>query len=34
LDHLGIAVRSLEARLPFWADALALEVAGIETVES
>lgn len=34
LDHLGIAVRSLEARLPFWADALSLEVAGIETVES
>jgi len=34
LDHLGIAVRSLEARLPFWADALALDVAGIETVES
>jgi len=34
LDHVGIAVRSLEARLPFWADALSLDVAGIETVES
>ena len=32
LDHLGIAVKSLEERLPFWADALALDVIGIETV--
>lgn len=34
LDHLGIAVKSLEERLPFWADVLALDVDGIETVES
>jgi methylmalonyl-CoA/ethylmalonyl-CoA epimerase len=34
LDHLGIAVKSLEERLPFWADALALDVAGIETVQA
>ena len=32
LDHLGIAVKSLEERLPFWADALGLDVIGIETV--
>lgn len=32
IDHVGIAVRSLERSLPFWADALGLEVAGIETV--
>jgi len=34
MDHLGIAVRSLEDRLRLWADTLALEVGGIETVES
>ena len=34
LDHLGIAVKSLEERLPFWADALALDVIGIETVQT
>jgi len=34
VDHIGIAVRSLEERLSFWADALGLEVEGIETVES
>ena len=34
VDHLGIAVRSLEQSLPFWADALGLEVAAIETVDS
>ncbi len=33
LDHVGIAVQSLERSLPFWADALGLEVTGIETVE-
>jgi methylmalonyl-CoA/ethylmalonyl-CoA epimerase len=33
VDHIGIAVRSLEERLSFWADALGLEVEGIETVE-
>jgi methylmalonyl-CoA/ethylmalonyl-CoA epimerase len=34
LDHIGIAVDSLERRLPFWADALGLAVGGIETVDS
>lgn len=34
VDHIGIAVRSLEDRLTFWADALGLEVEGIETVET
>ena len=34
LDHIGIAVESLEARLPFWAEVLGLEVAGIETVDN
>jgi len=34
LDHIGIAVESLEKRLPFWADALGLPVASIETVDS
>lgn len=34
VDHIGIAVRALEARMPFWAGALGLPVAGIETVET
>lgn len=34
IDHLGIAVRDLEERLPFWVDALGLELAGIETLET
>lgn len=34
IDHVGIAVRGLEQRLPFWAEALGLEVRGIETVSS
>jgi methylmalonyl-CoA/ethylmalonyl-CoA epimerase len=33
IDHLGIAVRSIEASLAFYRDALGLEVAGRETVE-
>ena len=32
LDHLGIAVRSVEAALKLYRDALGLEVAGIEEV--
>jgi methylmalonyl-CoA/ethylmalonyl-CoA epimerase len=32
IDHVGIAVRSLDERLRFWRDALGLEVEGIETV--
>lgn len=34
IDHVGIAVRSLERSLPFWSAALGLEVSGIETVAS
>jgi methylmalonyl-CoA epimerase len=34
IDHIGIAVDSLEKRLPFWAEALGLRVTGIETVDS
>jgi methylmalonyl-CoA/ethylmalonyl-CoA epimerase len=34
IDHIGVAVQALEASLPFWADALGLDVAGMETVES
>ena len=34
IDHIGIAVDSLEKRLPFWAEALGLSVSAIETVES
>lgn len=34
VDHIGIAVRALEERMPFWAGALGLAVSGIETVET
>ncbi len=34
IDHIGVAVKALETSLPFWAEALGLEVSGIETVES
>lgn len=34
VDHIGIAVDSLEKRLPFWAEALGLSVSSIETVET
>lgn len=34
IDHVGVAVKALETSLPFWADALGLQVAGIETVAS
>jgi len=33
LDHIGVAVPSLEEALPFWSEGLGLEVRGIETVE-
>jgi methylmalonyl-CoA/ethylmalonyl-CoA epimerase len=33
LDHIGVAVPSLEKALPFWSEGLGLEVRGIETVE-
>lgn len=34
IAHIGIAVKSLEATLPFYTDQLGLELAGIEEVES
>jgi len=34
IDHIGIAVSSLEQRLRFWADALGIEVERMETVDS
>lgn len=34
VDHIGIAVPALERSLPFWADALGLDVETIETVAS
>lgn len=34
IDHIGVAVKSLERSLPFWAEALGLEVSGIETLAS
>ena len=34
VDHIGIAVRSLEAALEFYTKHLQMEVAGIETVEA
>lgn len=33
IDHIGIAVRSLEERIPFYRDVLALGEPDIETVE-
>jgi methylmalonyl-CoA/ethylmalonyl-CoA epimerase len=34
VDHIGIAVKSLEAALPFYVDVLNLPLLGIEEVES
>ncbi|WP_019154426.1 methylmalonyl-CoA epimerase [Robertmurraya massiliosenegalensis] len=34
VDHIGIAVKSMEEALPFYTDVLGLEVQAIETVES
>lgn len=34
IDHIGIAVRSLEDALPFWTEALGLKVAGVENVDT
>ncbi len=34
VDHVGIAVRSLEERLGFWRDALGMTLAGMETVRT
>jgi methylmalonyl-CoA/ethylmalonyl-CoA epimerase len=34
IDHVGIAVRKLGERLPFWSEALGMEVADVETVDS
>ena len=33
IDHVGVAVSSLEEALSFWGEALGLEVGGIEIVE-
>lgn len=32
IDHVGIAVSSLNDRLPLWAEALGLSISGMETV--
>ena len=32
IDHLGIAVKSIEGRKNFWTDALGLSLQGMETV--
>lgn len=34
MDHIGIAVRSLETTLPFYTEVLKLSLIGIEEVES
>ncbi|MFJ7746094.1 methylmalonyl-CoA epimerase [Peribacillus sp. NPDC097295] len=34
IDHIGIAVKSLEEALPLYTETLKLELEGIETVES
>ena len=34
VDHIGIAVKSLEQSLPYYTETLELELLGIETVES
>lgn len=34
VDHIGIAVKSLDEALPFYTDTLGLSCIGIETVES
>lgn len=34
VDHIAVAVKSLEERLRFWSEALEIEPAGLETVES
>lgn len=34
VDHIGIAVQSLEESLPFYTEVLGLELKGIEEVES
>src|SRR5262245_64427750 len=33
IQHLGVAVESIEGALAFWRDALGLELKGVETVE-
>lgn len=33
LDHIGIAVKSLEEALPFWRDILGLQDQGVEVVQ-
>ena len=33
IQHLGVAVESIEGALAFWRDALGLELKGVETVD-
>jgi len=34
IDHIGVAVHSLEASIPFWRDVLGLEYSGADEVEA
>lgn len=34
IDHIGVAVHSLEASIPFWRDVLGLEYSGCDEVEA
>ena len=34
VDHIGIAVKSIEESLKFWEDTIGIKCHGIETVES
>ncbi len=34
IDHIGIAVKNIDERLPFWSQALGLTLAGLEKVAS
>jgi methylmalonyl-CoA/ethylmalonyl-CoA epimerase len=34
IDHIGIATRALDERLPFWSDLLGMDVVGLETVDT
>ncbi|MCX6112822.1 MAG: VOC family protein, partial [Proteobacteria bacterium] len=34
IDHIGIAVNSIEEQLPFYSDIMGLKVEKIETVQS
>ncbi|HOW16598.1 MAG TPA: VOC family protein, partial [bacterium] len=34
IDHIGVAVNSIDEQIPYYRDALGLEIEKIETVES